>query len=70
MTEVLFSRPDDDIMLSYLHYYSNELVKLSDKLGYHTINKEKEDANKKIVTSIISKLNLKLIMSKCLKITP
>ena len=62
MAEILFSRPDDDIMLSYLYYYSNDLVKLSDKLGHQTINKEKENANKKIITSIISKRKPQLIM--------
>src|SRR3989338_2598298 len=62
MAEVLFSRPDDDIMLSYLHYYSKELVKISNELGHQTIDKEKEDANKRVITSIISKRKPQLIM--------
>lgn len=59
---VLFSRPSHDLTLSYLFYYSKELVKLSEELNYKTINKEKEEANKVIITNLIKKQNPNLIM--------
>jgi hypothetical protein len=59
---VLFSRPDDDITLNYLHYYSKELVSKSDNLGHRTINKEKEEASKKVLLSVIEKQKPNLIM--------
>ncbi len=59
---VLFSRPCDDVTLNYLFYYSKELVTISDNLGHKTINKEMEDANKEIITSLIKKKSPKLIM--------
>ena len=55
MACVLFSRPADDVTLSYLHYYSRELVSISNDFGHKTINKEKEEANKKVLLSIIEK---------------
>jgi len=62
MACVLFSRPSHDVTLSYLFYYSRELVDLSEELGYKTINKEKEEANRKIITNLIQKQNPNLIM--------
>ncbi len=59
---VLFSRPAHDVTLNYLHYYSKELVSLSDKLGHKTINKELENANKKVLLSVIEKNKPELIM--------
>ena len=62
MARVLFSRPNDDVTLNYLHYYSRELVSTSNKLGHKTINKERKDANKEIILSIIRKQKPELIM--------
>ena len=62
MACVLFSRPCDDVTLNYLHYYSKELVLECDKIGHKTINKEKEEANKAIIISIINKQKPELIM--------
>src|SRR3989344_7021457 len=62
MACVLFFRPEHDGTLAYLYYYSKELVKLSTDLGHKTINKEKEDANKKTITSIIKQHKPNLIM--------
>ena len=62
MACVLFSRPCDDTTLNYLFYYSKELVLLSNSLGHKTINKENEDANKKILISVIQKQNPDLVM--------
>lgn len=62
MACVLFSRPCDDITISYLYYYSKELVSESDHLGHKTINKEKKDANKEIILSIIKNQKPELIM--------
>lgn len=62
MACVLFSRPNDDITLSYLFYYSKELVSESNNLGYKTINKEGKEANKEIIISVIKKQNPELIM--------
>ena len=59
---VLFSRPSDDVTLSYLFYYSKELVDISNGLGHKTINKEIKDANKEVLISIIMKQSPKLIM--------
>lgn len=62
MACVLFSRPSDDITLNYLHHYSKELVSESNAIGHKTINKEKEEANKEIILSIIKKQKPELIM--------
>jgi hypothetical protein len=62
MVKVLFSRPSDDVTLGYLYYYSNKLVRISKKLGHETINKEKSDANRNVLTSLIVKQNPKLMM--------
>ena len=59
---VLFSRPADDVTLNYLHYFSKELVNLSNSLGHKTINKEKDKANKKEIISLIKKQRPNLIM--------
>ena len=62
MACILFSRPKDDVTLNYLHYFSNELVKLSQSTGHKTINKEKKEANKGIIISLIKKQTPNLIM--------
>ena len=62
MASVLFSRPSDDVTLNYLYYYSKELVSVSNSLGHKTINKEKEEANKKIILSVIEKQKPEFIM--------
>tara|TARA_Y100000310_G_C20672387_1_gene811021 strand:- start:206 stop:844 length:639 start_codon:yes stop_codon:yes gene_type:complete len=62
MKKILFVRPSHDDVTSYLHYYSKELLKESNGKGFKTINKEKEDANKQVVVSIIEKHNPEFIM--------
>ncbi len=62
MTCVLFSRPMHDNTLNYLHYYSKELVELSDSLGYDTVNKEHKEANKEVIVNLIKKKKPCLIM--------
>ena len=62
MVCVLFSRPSDDITLNYLHYYSKELVELSEAEGHTTLNKEYADANKKNVLALIQQKSPSLIM--------
>jgi len=62
MSCILFSRPCHDITLSYLHHYSKELIKYSEDKGYKTINREKEQANKKEIIKIISKQKPEFIM--------
>ena len=59
---VLFSRPDDDITLNYLSYFSKELVELSNSSGFKTINKESKKANKKNILSLIKNQCPNLIM--------
>jgi hypothetical protein len=58
----LFSRPDSDITLSYLFFYSKEIVKLSQDLGYITLNKEKNEANQKNIFSLIKTKKPNFIM--------
>lgn len=62
MKKTLFVRPCHDDVVSYLHYYSKALLKESNNKGFKTINKEKENANKAVVTSIIKKNNPNFIM--------
>ena len=59
---VFLSRPSDDVTLSYLHYYSKELVILSNSEGHKTISKENKDANKKNIVSLINNQKPDLIM--------
>lgn len=59
---VLFSRPNHDNTMAYLHYYSSLLIDLPKQYGLKTINKEGEDANKKVVSNIIKEFAPKLIM--------
>ena len=59
---VLFVRPCHDDVISYLYHYSDELVKLSSSKGFKTLNKKKEQANKKVVSSVISVNKPKFIM--------
>lgn len=62
MKTILFSRPRHDDVMAYLYHYSKKLVQISTEKGNNTINKEKTDANKNIVTSVISNSNPELIM--------
>lgn len=55
MACVLFSRPDHDVTLAYLHHYSKELVKHSLSLSHKTIDKEKQEATKKNILNVIQK---------------
>jgi len=55
MVCVLFSRPNHDSQMSYLHYYSKELIELSKLRGHKTINKEDKNATKSIIISVIKK---------------
>jgi len=58
----LFVRPRHDDVVTYLHHYSDDLVKISDSKGFKTLNKEKEQTTKEIVTNIISKNKPNFIM--------
>ena len=58
----LFVRPRHDDVVTYLHHFSDELVKISDSKGFKTLNKEKDNATKAIVTSVISKNEPNFIM--------
>ena len=58
----MFVRPSHDDVTSYLFHYSKELVTYSCLKGFITINKEREDANKQVVTNIIKKLKPTFIM--------
>ena len=60
--KTLFVRPKHDDLLGYLFYYSKDLIKESERRGFDTINKEKENACKKVVESIIKKQNPFFIM--------
>jgi len=62
MGYILFSRPSHDVTLSYLHYYGKELVELSKSKNYQTIDREKEQANKKEICKIIKKQKPNFIM--------
>jgi len=62
MTCILFSRPEHDTVLAYLFYYSKKLVNLAVSNGYKTINKERKDANKLVISSVIKKQVPDLIM--------
>ena len=62
MKKTLFIRPCHDDVTSYLHYYSKELLEESKNKGFKTINKEKKDANKTVVESVIKKNNPGFIM--------
>ncbi len=62
MVSVLFSRPNHDVALSYLFFYSKDLVEISERLGYKTIDKQEKMSTKEIITSIIEKNKPDLIM--------
>ena len=62
MKTTLFVRPNHDDVTSYLHFYSKILLKESESRGFKTINKEKQDANKIVITSVINKQNPEFIM--------
>ena len=57
MACVLFSRPTHDGQMSYLHYYSKELVEFAKLKNHKIINKEGADANYNVLTNIIKKQN-------------
>ena len=62
MVKILFIRPSFDDVTSYLYYYSEELVDESKKKAHNTLNKEKKDANKKTIMSLLSKYNPDFVM--------
>lgn len=62
MKKTLFIRPCHDDVTSYLHYYSKELLEESKIKGFDTINKEKKDANRTVIESVIKKNNPAFIM--------
>lgn len=62
MNRVLFSRPAHDVQVNYLHHYSKELVKIAESKGWDVLNKEKENANSKIILSLIEKKKPHFIM--------
>ena len=62
MKKTFFVRPCHDDVVSYLYYYSKTLLKESNNKGFKTINKDKENANKTVVTSVIKKNNPNFIM--------
>jgi len=62
LATILFSRPADDTQLSYLHYYSKELVDYAVRKGHKAINKELQEANKKKIISLIQSQKPELLM--------
>lgn len=62
MKKTLFVRPSHDDVTAYLHFYSKDLMNDSAEKGFKTIDKEKESANKQIVTNIIKTQNPEFIM--------
>ncbi len=62
MSIILFSRPSHDDITSYLYLYSRSLVNLAKEKGYIVSNQEKGDANKKNISSVLTKKNPKFIM--------
>ncbi|MBI5880692.1 hypothetical protein HZB90_01025 [archaeon] len=62
MKKTLFVRPSHDDVVSYLFYYSKELVEESVSRGFTTMNKEKSDANKGVVTGVIIKSEPDFVM--------
>jgi len=62
MSCILFSRPWHDGTLSYLYYYSKELIEFSKSNRHKTINREKEQANKKEIINLIEKQKPDFIM--------
>lgn len=62
MTCILFSRPNHDVVVSYLHYHSKKLVDLSNSKRYKTINKESKDATKTNIVRIIKQHKPDFIM--------
>ncbi len=59
---VLFSRPNHDVPMAYLNYYSKELVGLVAGYGLKAVDKEGKDANKRIISKVIDRQNPCLIM--------
>lgn len=59
---VLFSRPNHDDTVAYLHYYSKQLIDLAKSKRLKIINKEGKNANKKIILNVIKKQKPNLIM--------
>lgn len=62
MACVLFSRPNHDDIVAYLHEYSKELVELSRSLNHKTLNKEQNQATKSIILNLINNYKPNLIM--------
>ncbi|MFH1332786.1 MAG: hypothetical protein ABIH53_00940 [archaeon] len=62
MPSALFTRPCHDDVTGYLHFYSKRLLIEAKEKGFKTINKEKQDATKEIVSPIIEKQNPNFIM--------
>ncbi|HLC46517.1 MAG TPA: hypothetical protein VJI75_02125 [Candidatus Nanoarchaeia archaeon] len=60
--KTLFVRPSHDDVVSYLYFYSKELVEESRKRNFETLNKEKKDATQKIISDIILKNEPAFIM--------
>lgn len=59
---VLFVRPNHDDVVAYLFYYSKELVIDSKNKGFSTIDKKEDEANKSVITSIITQKSPSFIM--------
>lgn len=59
---ILFCRPNHDNTLSYLHYYSKELVKLAKSSSHKTIDREGVKVNQKEILKIIEKKKPNFIM--------
>ncbi|HLD12621.1 MAG TPA: hypothetical protein VJB87_03420 [Candidatus Nanoarchaeia archaeon] len=62
MAVILFSRPDHDDIVAYLHYYSKQLIKDAQEHGHTTLNCEKERSNRKELDSLIHKKKPLFIM--------
>ena len=62
MNCVLFSCPAHDVQINYLYHYSKELVKTADSKGLDVLDKEKENASREIILSLIKKKKPNFIM--------
>ncbi len=62
MAIILFSRPDHDDIIAYLHFYSKHLVEYAQECGHDPIDCDKERANRKDIHGLILKKRPVLMM--------
>ncbi len=62
MPSALFIRPCHDDVTGYLHFYSKKLLATARERGFKIIDREKQNATKKVILSIIRKQKPGFIM--------